>query len=254
MTRPLVQTSKDRKVLACVALGALTGVAIGLQALDPQFILGTGGKWVRPENDFVAYLVAWNYYIVDSWRFPLFSIPAMSYPEGGNVLFNDALPLTALLTKIVYQLFGVQVNPFGWWVLLTYVLQGALAARLVCAVGIRSLLGVGAAAVFAIVNIAFVARLWHTARLEPLPPVVGARAALREPPPRPGEGRGAQRGPDADAARQRLPVRDGIRAGARHAAGAVVPRRSSREEMSRMRRLARRRRSRWVSRPGTACS
>ena len=60
-----------------------------------QFIAGTGGKWIRPENDYVAYLVAWNYYIVDTWRFPLFDLPAMGYPEGGSVLFNDALPLTA---------------------------------------------------------------------------------------------------------------------------------------------------------------
>ena len=96
---------KNRKGLVCVFLGASTGVVVGLQALDPQFVAGRG-KWLGPENDLVAYLVAWNYYIIDRWRLPLFSLPAMGYPEGGNVLFNDGLPLTALLTKIVYRFLG----------------------------------------------------------------------------------------------------------------------------------------------------
>jgi hypothetical protein len=32
---------------------------------------------------------------------PGFSIPAMGYPEGGSILFNDALPLTALASKAI---------------------------------------------------------------------------------------------------------------------------------------------------------
>ena len=152
-----------RTVISGVAVGALIGLIVGLRVLDPQFIAGTGGKWVRPENDYIAYLVAWNYYIADSWRFPLFAIPGMGYPEGGSVLFNDALPLTAFITKVVYQGAGVRVNPFGWWILLTYVLQGAMAARLVCAVGVRSIGACAAAAVLGVVNVAFTSRMGHTA-------------------------------------------------------------------------------------------
>jgi len=139
------------------------GLAVGLYALDPGFIAGTGGKWVRPENDYVAYLVAWNYYIADAWRFPVFNIPAMGYPEGGSVLFNDALPLAALATKVVYQLSGTHINPFGWWILLTYVLQGAMAPRLVRSVGVRSVWACGTAAALATVSISFVSRMGHTA-------------------------------------------------------------------------------------------
>jgi hypothetical protein len=143
--------------------GAIVGLAVGCLALDSRYILGTGGKWIHPRNDLVAYLVAWNYYIVDHWRLPLFTIPSMTYPEGGSVLFSDALPLTALATKAVYHASGIRVNPFGWWTLVTYVLQGAAAARLVCAAGVRSHRASMAAAVLAIVNVAFVERLGHTA-------------------------------------------------------------------------------------------
>ena len=154
---------KERPLLICMICGALVGVVIALAVLDPQFIAGTGGKWVRPENDYIAYLVAWNYYIIDEWRFPLFNVPAMGYPEGGSVLFNDALPITAIATKILYQWTGTRVNPFGWWIFLTYVLQGAMAARVVCAVGVRSICACAAAALLAIVNASFLARMGHTA-------------------------------------------------------------------------------------------
>ena len=156
-------TTLDRSALAGLLAGGLVGFIVALQALDPQFIAGTGGLWVRPENDYNAYLVAWNYYVVDSWRLPLFSVPSMGYPEGGNVLFNDALPLTALPTKILYRLSGTLINPFGWWVFLTYVLQGVMAARLLQSAGVRSIWGATAAAALAVVSTSFVTRMGHTA-------------------------------------------------------------------------------------------
>ena len=158
--KPSAPTSR---AVAGLLAGGFVGLIIGLQTLDPQFILGTGGKWVRPENDYIAYLAAWNYYVLDTWRLPLFSLPLMGYPEGGSVLFNDALPLTALPTKILYRLAGVLINPFGWWILLTYTLQGVMAARLVQVVGVRSLWASASAAALAVVSTSFVARMGHTA-------------------------------------------------------------------------------------------
>lgn len=163
----MLATSTDRTPEArrwpFIAVGALVGCAVGLAALHPAFIAGTGGKWLRPENDFSAYLVAWNYFVVDTWRFPLFSIPAMGYPEGGSILFNDALPLTALPTKAIYALSGFRLNPFGWWILLTYVLQGAMAVRLVCAVGVRSPVASLGVAVLTVCANPFMWRMEHTA-------------------------------------------------------------------------------------------
>src|SRR6478736_2403850 len=86
-----------------MALGALVGGLVASISLSPHFILGSGGKWVHPDGDYNSYLVAWNYYIVDNWRFPLFDLPRMGYPEGGSVLFNDALPITALLSKVIFK-------------------------------------------------------------------------------------------------------------------------------------------------------
>ena len=63
--------------LLALAGAAIVGLLVGLDALAPPFITGSGGKWVRPENDYNAYLVAWHYFVADHWRFPIFSLPQM---------------------------------------------------------------------------------------------------------------------------------------------------------------------------------
>src|ERR1700712_5656370 len=146
-----------------VVAGAAVGVVVALAVLAPRFITGTGGRWLRPDNDFNAYLVSWFYFVVDRWRFPLFSIPAMGYPEGGSVLFNDGLPLTAIVTKLLFGVSGLLVNPFGWWIFLPYVLQGAMAARIARALGSRSVVAAAAAATFAVCCWPFMSRWGHTA-------------------------------------------------------------------------------------------
>jgi hypothetical protein len=113
------EPAERRAAPAALGAGALVGLAVALASLDPQFIAGTGGKWVRPENDFNVHLVGWHYFVRDAWRLPLFRVPTLGYPEGGSVLFNDALPLAALPSKLAYRLTGVLVNPFGWWILLS---------------------------------------------------------------------------------------------------------------------------------------
>lgn len=143
--------------------GLATGLAVALSALPLGFIAGTGGKWLHPDNDYNAYLVAWNYFVLDAWRFPLFDLPAMGYPEGGSVLFNDALPIAALPTKILYELTGDRINPFGWWILLTYALQGVFAVRVVRALGVRSLPAAASAAALAVCTMPFMWRFQHTA-------------------------------------------------------------------------------------------
>jgi hypothetical protein len=79
------------------------------------------------------------------------------------VLFNDALPITAVLTKMLFTISGERLNPFGWWVLLTYLLQGVMAVRLMWAFGVRSAWASIGAAVLAVTPCFFSLRLGHTA-------------------------------------------------------------------------------------------
>jgi hypothetical protein len=143
--------------------GAAVGALLAVFALNPGFVDGTGVFWDRPERDYNAYLVGWQYFIQDTWRFPILDVPAMGYPEGGSVLFNDALPLGAITSKIVKQITGVTVNPFGYWVFATYVLLGAFTSRLVRACGVRSTWAGAAAAFIVVTRGLFMFRFGHVA-------------------------------------------------------------------------------------------
>ena len=146
-----------------MAAAGVVATALAYATLDAGFLHGTGGRWLQPDNDSAAYVVAWSYYLNDAWRFPVFDVPGMGYPEGGSVLFIDALPLTAVVTKLVYTVTGVKLNPFGPWNLLTYVLQGVFAARLMFALGVRSLPASIAASVLTVTCTGFMRRFTHTA-------------------------------------------------------------------------------------------
>ena len=145
------------------AAGAAVGLALALAMLPMEFIAGKTGFWTQPKYDFFAYLIAWHYFLPDRWRFPLLDVPAMGYPEGGNLIYSDGLPVAQLLSKAAYSAFGWSINPLGWWILLTYLLQGAMAARLVRAAGVRTPLGWIAAALLATASVPFMTRIFHVA-------------------------------------------------------------------------------------------
>jgi Family of unknown function (DUF6311) len=150
-------------LLKDMALGAVIGAIAALIAFEPRFIAGSGPKWANPGGDLVAYLVAWNYFIHDQWRLPVFALPMMGYPEGGSVLFNDAIPLAAFLTKVLFSLTGWQTNPFGLWLLVSFSMQGAFGARLARALGIRSSVLVAAVATLMVCSTGFLTRPPHIA-------------------------------------------------------------------------------------------
>ena len=102
-------------------------------------MLGTGGMWTQPTDDGNTYLAAANYFEQDRWRVPIFSTPAMGYPEGGSVVYNDAIPVAAFVAKLAGQVTSTQLNYLGAWVVLGYLAAGGLAAGFAFALGNRSL-------------------------------------------------------------------------------------------------------------------
>ena len=117
-----------------------------------------------------------------------------------------------------------------------------MAARLVCAVGVRSVWACAAAAVLAIVNTSFGSRMGHTALSSHF--LLLWALALHFESLRRGRAKicRVQRGAGAGAARQLVSLRDGVRVRARHVAGALVARPA--DAARRARRRARRSRVR----------
>ena len=121
-------------------LGRLVGLTFAFATFDVRFLAGTGPRWEHPTPDMVEYLASTFYYWNDAWRLPLFDLPAMGYPEGGSVVYNDAIPIGALVSKIIASLTGLRIAHFGPWVVLCAALQGGSSPAWHTFFGNRSLL------------------------------------------------------------------------------------------------------------------
>jgi hypothetical protein len=145
------------------ALAAFIGLAVACLAFDWHFLDGTAPLWTWPSGDRAAYLTPILYFVRDPWRLPLFALPQMGYPEGGSVIYNDAIPIGALVSKLLYDLTGRVVNHVGWWVLVSYPLQAVMGVRLVRAMGERTPWRVFCLGLWPLFSLPFLMRFGHTA-------------------------------------------------------------------------------------------
>jgi len=122
-------------------IARIFGLVFAALTLDPSYITGRGPYWDAPVGDIAKGEIGWFYYARDSWRFPVFDIGTYHYPEGGNVMLSDSLPLLALPEKAVYKLTSTPDRrpPIytGLWVALCLVAQALAASRLLRALGVE---------------------------------------------------------------------------------------------------------------------
>lgn len=112
-----------------LAAGAALGLAWWIFGLD--FLLGTSEFWNMPPGDMSQHLIGYLFYIQDHFRFPLFYVPDLGYPEGGNIIFTDSIPIAALVTKILRSVLPNHFHYFGLWYALVYLLQGLVLVSIV---------------------------------------------------------------------------------------------------------------------------
>jgi hypothetical protein len=123
-----------------VWIGWVFGLVFAALTLDPAYVVGKGPYWDAPVGDIAKGEIGWYYYARDGWRFPIFDIETYHYPEGGNVMLSDSLPLLALPMKVVYKLTSTPERdpPIynGLWVAFCLVLQAVAASRLLRVLGV----------------------------------------------------------------------------------------------------------------------
>ncbi|HKE48669.1 MAG TPA: DUF6311 domain-containing protein [Rhodanobacteraceae bacterium] len=119
------------------------GFVFAALSLDAGYVTGRGAYWQAQLGDAAKGEIGWFYYARDAWRFPLFDIETYHYPEHGNVMLSDSLPLFALPAKVLYKAAYAPTDrpPIytGIWVALCLVLQAVFASRLLRALRIDDL-------------------------------------------------------------------------------------------------------------------
>lgn len=110
-------------------------------------------------------VTAWLFYEQDNWRLPLTYTQRLNYPQGVSIALTDSIPLAAMFFKIFRNWLPDGFHYFGWWHLLSYLLQSISAVLLIRVLGYRSLLAAVVAAGFALLMPVFTWRYGHTALL-----------------------------------------------------------------------------------------
>jgi hypothetical protein len=145
------------------AAGGCLGLATFLTVCVPSFLSPSSPRWEWPVGDLGMFRTAAEYFIHDRWRLPFLSTPAMGYPEGGSVIWTDAVPLGAFAAKLLFSLTGVAVNHLPWSFFAAYLLQGVTAVRLVRALGLSAPWLIVAVASWPLLSIPFLLRFTHIA-------------------------------------------------------------------------------------------
>lgn len=109
-------------------LGIFLGALYGLTLFDFSFIFGQSAHWTQPFGDTNTNFIGSLYFAQDKWRFPLFYVPQLAFPEGTNIIYTDSIPLLALIFKIYYKITNQWHNYFGFWIFLCFPLLGGFIA------------------------------------------------------------------------------------------------------------------------------
>jgi hypothetical protein len=131
--------------LALVSLGI--GAAHALVMLPIGLVLGTSDFWVFPrgliggsENDMAQVLTGQLFLQQGPWAWPLLQAPDLGFPTGTNLFWIDAVPIVALIAKLLDSIVHGPLNLLGFDLFACLVLPGIALTGLVWVVGHRHLL------------------------------------------------------------------------------------------------------------------
>ncbi|PWS36244.1 hypothetical protein DFH01_13735 [Falsiroseomonas bella] len=124
----------DRMALQriCRLLVLLGGASAAILALGPRILDIRDTGWLLHGTlgpDPVAYWLAWRYFSVAPWTLPLGLNPAYGLELASAIFFVDVVPLAAFIAKALLPVVEIK-QYWGPWLVLSAMLQGAMAWRL----------------------------------------------------------------------------------------------------------------------------
>lgn len=121
---PLSEPSLSANGLAGLAAVLLATVFYIMRGLPEGFVTGHASFWLMQTQDITQYVSGFMAFFQDSWRWPLLRIDSINWPEGTLATFVDAIPLYALILKLVVPSSVGPFNPYGAWIAVCLLLQG----------------------------------------------------------------------------------------------------------------------------------
>lgn len=156
-----VRTPHTQGLVGMVAVMLLAAAFVGM-VFGPTFVSGHSSFWQTDAEDITQYMAGFNMYFAAPWRFPVLAFDSLNFPQGTRSTFVDAIPLYALLLKVVIPASWAPFNPYGAWVALCFVLQAIGAWWIARELGARSWSFLLSLAIMLMTMPALISRIGHT--------------------------------------------------------------------------------------------
>jgi hypothetical protein len=165
---------------SAIAIAAIAAIAAAALPSQPAFIGSVVGllgflryqklSIIDPTNvqafiagDWGTHMLGWLHYrSAPLWHLPLGQVPNLGYPLGTSMIFTDSIPLLGLVLRPFSALLPTDFQYLGLWLLASFVLQGALGAR-IASIYLKSRVAITASAALFVLLPAFVMRNVHPA-------------------------------------------------------------------------------------------
>ena len=110
-------------------LGSLIGFIFFVAIFGLSIINPTNIDWIfAGGGDLAQHYLGWAFFRDSDWSFPLGMIENLAYPFGIPLTFMDAIPLFAVIFKLLSPILPETFQYLGLFTVLSFVLQGGIAA------------------------------------------------------------------------------------------------------------------------------
>lgn len=121
-----IQTATRWALVGVTLFGLLWAHALGLTAFAPPSNI----DWML-DGDWLGHLYGWLFTRHAPWSVPLAQAPDLVAPTGSSAALTDAIPVLAVVSKLLSPLFGERMQLFGVWMVAGVVGNGVVGV-LVC--------------------------------------------------------------------------------------------------------------------------
>ncbi len=117
-----------RAEIYSAAVGMIIFILVyGYRALNPMNI-----SWMYHgmSSDFTQHYLGWKGFRNSAWTFPFGLMDQLTYPDKVSIIYTDSIPVFALIFKFLSPILPNSFQYFGLWGIMTYALNGVIAAKI----------------------------------------------------------------------------------------------------------------------------
>lgn len=149
--------------LGVFLIGALIGLSFFIYFFEVKVINPSYIEWLLVGGDLTQHFLGWEFFRNEPWTFPLGKINSLAHPYGSAITYMDSIPLMAIPFKLFESWLPDRFQYIGIWGLLSYALQGGIAAIIIRR-WTKHILIIGLITAIFVVNPMMLARMFeHTA-------------------------------------------------------------------------------------------